>query len=179
MLYVVRHGQTDWNVAHKVQGLTDIPLNENGIKQANELKEELKGIKFAKIFTSPLQRAKETAQIISNEDNNVRIDCRLIERCMGSYEGHDPKSFDSNLIWNYAINTDIDNIEQIVKLMDRVNKFLDEYKDLYSKNDVLIVTHGGVFPAINAYFNGIPEDNNLLKRRIKNCEVIKYGFNYI
>lgn len=175
MLYVVRHGQTDWNVANRVQGLTDILLNETGIAQANELKENLKDIKFSKVFTSPLMRAKETAEIISGSENLVSIDKRLIERGMGNYEGKEPHNFDRDLIWDYSKNSGIDNI--VKTLLDRVYNFLDEYKDLYSKEDVLVVTHGGIYPAIEAYFNGIPEDNQMLKRRIKNCEVIKYASN--
>ena len=64
-VYLARHGQTDWNILGKVQGTTDIPLNENGILQARKLCEYLKekNITFEKIYTSYQVRAKQTAQI--------------------------------------------------------------------------------------------------------------------
>lgn len=56
-IYVVRHGETNWNVQGLLQGHTDIPLNEQGVKQAHELKEKLKEISFGKILSSDLSRA--------------------------------------------------------------------------------------------------------------------------
>ncbi len=60
MIYIVRHGQTDYNVKGKYAGRTDIPLNEKGIEQAHELHEILKEIKFDLVFSSPLQRTLKT-----------------------------------------------------------------------------------------------------------------------
>ena len=65
MIYIVRHGETDWNILKKLTGQTDIPLNLNGIKQAKEVREKLKNIKFDYVFSSPLKRAYETAKIIT------------------------------------------------------------------------------------------------------------------
>ncbi len=78
MIYIVRHGQTDWNVKGIYQGRIDIPLNETGREQARKTKKELEGIKFDKVFSSPLKRALETAQIICN--NEIITDKRIIER---------------------------------------------------------------------------------------------------
>ncbi len=66
-LFVVRHGETDWNVERRLQGQTDIELNENGIRQANKLKQDLndKDCNIDLIISSPLKRAKKTAEIIS------------------------------------------------------------------------------------------------------------------
>ena len=64
-IYVTRHGQTDWNVQGKTQGRADIELNEVGIKQAKQTKEELKNIDIDLIICSPLKRAKKTAEIIN------------------------------------------------------------------------------------------------------------------
>ena len=78
MIYVVRHGQTDWNLEGRFQGRIDIPLNEKGKSQAKKTKEKLEGIKFDKVFSSPLKRALETAKIITDEP--IDIDDRIIER---------------------------------------------------------------------------------------------------
>ena len=64
MLYIVRHGETEWNRLHKVQGHTDIPLNDYGKHLAEETAEGMKDISIDLGFTSPLLRAKETAQIL-------------------------------------------------------------------------------------------------------------------
>ena len=67
MIYFVRHGQTEWNKIGKMQGHKDIELNDEGREQAQVVKEKLQGIKFDKVFSSPLIRATETAKIISNQ----------------------------------------------------------------------------------------------------------------
>ena len=64
-IYVVRHGQTNWNVKGKIQGKSDIELNEKGIEQAKELKELIKNYDINLIISSPLKRAKQTAEIIN------------------------------------------------------------------------------------------------------------------
>lgn len=87
-IYVTRHGQTDWNVQGKTQERADIELNEVGIKQAKQTKEELKNIDIDLIICSPLKRAKKTAEII-NEGRNIPIifDDQIIERNFGEFEG--------------------------------------------------------------------------------------------
>ena len=70
-LYVVRHGETDWNVEPmKFQGISDTPLNDNGREQANALAEQLKDIKFDAVYCSPLVRARETCEIILNNNEH-------------------------------------------------------------------------------------------------------------
>ena len=73
MIYVVRHGQTDWNLEGRFQGRIDIPLNEKGKSQAKKTKEKLEGIKFDKVFSSPLKRALETAKIITEKKKKRNI----------------------------------------------------------------------------------------------------------
>ena len=85
MIYIVRHGQTDWNKLGKIQGHTDIELNDLGEKQALSIKEKLKDVKFDKVFSSPLKRAFKTAQIIY--DGEIVSDNRLKERYNGELEG--------------------------------------------------------------------------------------------
>ena len=88
--YYIRHGQTDWNLAEKMQGgQTEKDLNEKGVKQAIETREKLKNIEYDILICSPMNRAIQTAQII-NEGRNVPIiiDERLRERRLGEMEGN-------------------------------------------------------------------------------------------
>lgn len=85
-LYVIRHGQTDWNVAGKCQGMSDIELNETGIEQAKKVKEQIKKYNINLIISSPLKRAKKTAEIINEAINcPIEYDNRVIERGFGKH----------------------------------------------------------------------------------------------
>ena len=108
ILYIVRHGETDWNKRHKVQGRTDIPLNDYGRRLARETAEGMKNIRIDLAFTSPLLRAKETAQIIlEGRDVPLYDEERLQEISFGRYEGlycggenSDPESEAFNRFFN-------------------------------------------------------------------------------
>lgn len=87
-IYLIRHGQTDWNIAGKIQGSHDIPLNETGIRQAEQLAEAMDTRPVARIFSSTLARAKETAEKIGKRQQ-VEV-CpmeQLIEVEFGKWEG--------------------------------------------------------------------------------------------
>ncbi|MBR3004986.1 MAG: histidine phosphatase family protein, partial [Lachnospiraceae bacterium] len=88
MIYIIRHGQTEMNNVKALQGRSDHPLNETGVKQAEDTAELLadQGIKFDYVFSSPLIRAVQTAKLISPENEPV-VDERLIEMDYGKYEG--------------------------------------------------------------------------------------------
>lgn len=88
ILYIIRHGETEWNKMGKMQGRTDISLSEDGRKLAQKTADGLKNVKFDYIFSSPLERAYETACIIrGSRDTEIVKDERLIEIGFGLYEG--------------------------------------------------------------------------------------------
>ena len=174
MLYVIRHGETDWNLKNKIQGRADIPLNTFGIQEAKISKILLCQKKFYKIISSPLIRAKKTAEIISHQQIPVITDFRLIERDFGEFEGINKEEFDGSSFWNYSLNHKYMKAESVQQLLNRVYNFLDEYKEIYEKKDVLVVTHAGVIPAICCYFKGIPKNNNIFTYHFKTCEIIKF-----
>ena len=88
MLYIIRHGKTDWNAELRLQGRTDIPLNEEGRNMAKKAHDEYLNIHFDECYTSPLIRAKETAKILmEGRDVPIYEDNRLIEMGFGIYEG--------------------------------------------------------------------------------------------
>ena len=84
-VYIVRHGQTDYNLLGRIAGRIDVPLNDKGKQDAYDVKEKLKDIKFDKVYSSPLMRAYETANIITNLP--IIKDKRIIERDNGELEG--------------------------------------------------------------------------------------------
>ena len=89
-VYYVRHGQTDWNLARRMQGGgTEKDLNETGLKQAEETRKELENVNYDIVIRSPMHRAEQTAEII-NQGRNVPIivDERMRERKLGELEGH-------------------------------------------------------------------------------------------
>lgn len=183
-LYVIRHGQTDWNVAGKCQGRTDIELNKTGIEQAKKSREQIKNYNIDLIISSPLKRAKKTAEII-NEVTKCDIICNeaIIERNCGDIEGTTEEEWDAiigdnvDVINNYNLNWNKQNIEPIKDICKRVWNLLDEVQEKYKDKNVLLVTHGGTCRAINAYFNGIGEDGIIKSAKIKNCEIKEYKYN--
>jgi probable phosphoglycerate mutase len=85
-LYIIRHGNTDWAEAHRFTGRTDIPLNSRGEENARGLATRLAGLKFARVFVSPLQRARRTCELAGLGDA-AEIDPDLYEWDYGQYEG--------------------------------------------------------------------------------------------
>ena len=171
MIYITRHGETEWNVEGRCAGRTDVELNETGLKQAQEIKEKLSNIKIDRVISSPLKRAYQTAKIISDKD--IIIDDRIIERCNGELEGklrsEAPKDIDFN-----DPNVGY-GIESIIDFRNRIENFCKELEIKYKNQNVLVVTHAGVSIYIRCYFEGEPKDNNYSNYRLKNCEIIEYN----
>ena len=171
MIYIVRHGQTEYNVVGRYGGRIDVPLNENGINQAYELRDILKNIKFDFVFSSPLKRALKTAEIICN--NDIIKDDRLIERNNGDLEGKLKTEIDEFPDFNDPNETRY-NIENIIDFRNRIYDFFNEIKNQYRGKDVLVVTHAGVGIYARCFFEGEPQDNNYMNYKMANCDVLKY-----
>lgn len=176
-ILITRHGQTDWNLEHKVQGKADIDLNETGKKQAEETREKLWNEKIDLIICSPLKRAKQTAEIM-NQGRNIPIlyDDRISERNFGELEGKRQEEFDFHGFWSYERNLSYERAENIRIFFERVYAFLDEIQQTYSGKNILLVAHGGVSIPVHCYFNGIPKEDDLLKLVLKNCEYATYEY---
>ena len=86
IIYLARHGETAWSLTGQHTGLTDLPLTERGERNASRLQERLKGLTFAKVFTSPLQRARRTCEL-AGFGSVAEIDPDLLEWDYGKYEG--------------------------------------------------------------------------------------------
>lgn len=173
-IYVVRHGQTDWNVKKLCQGQVDIPLNQKGEAQAKITKRKLENTEIDLIISSPLSRARKTADII-NEGRNIPIieDVRLMERSFGEYEKAPMDSFDHQGCWDYNCNCHYEKAENIRDFCKRIELTIEDYKEKYREKNILLATHGGVSMALYVYFNGVPADD-LRKHQLDNCEVAHY-----
>lgn len=153
-IYFVRHGETDWNKEGKLQGRTDISLNEKGRKAAELTGEALKDISFDIAFTSPLVRAKETAQIIL-KNRNVPIieEERIIEVSFGAYEGWKKSTWDENMK-NFFFHSDLyvpaEGGESLERVLRREGEFLHELftNQEYQNKTILITTHGAALSGL-------------------------------
>ena len=175
-IYVIRHGQTDYNVKKLFQGQCNIPLNEVGIEQAKEIAEKFADVKIDVILVSPLDRAKQTARYLSETKGiPITIEDELIERCFGDMEGLPSREdCNINMLSDYDKNYAIYNVEPIQELFKRVYLCMDNIIERFKDKTVLIVTHACVAQAIECYFNGMPKDKNILALTLKNGEVKKY-----
>ena len=158
-LYLIRHGETNWNVVKRLQGATDIPLNENGEALARATCEGMKDIHFDMIITSPLNRAYRTAEIVRGQrEIPIIVDKRIREICFGDYEGLISKSEGYSIpdpdFKFFFTKTDKyqtpPNGEPIAELLKRTGAFLDELKmreELQDKT-ILISSHGAAVRAL-------------------------------
>ncbi len=166
LLYIIRHGETSWNVMRKIQGATDIPLNENGIRLAKITGEKLADVPFDAAISSPLQRAYKTAQLVlGHREIPIETDERIQEISFGDLEGEqllqvDPShpffSFFSDA-YHYVPAR---NGESIYDICDRTHRF---YEDLIHREDlrektVLIATHGCAVRALLQPLYGDTDD---------------------
>lgn len=173
MIYIVRHGTTDYNLEGRLQGQLDIELNEQGVKDALETANILKAVNVDEIYTSDLKRAYKTAKIISlsHDTGGVINDRRLREIYLGKWQGktydflraNDP---DYCVFYDNPINYRGNVPEPYNEVVWRLNSF---FNDVDETKDVVVVTHGFV---IYTFLKENFGEN--VGGPIKNCEIIKY-----
>lgn len=152
---LIRHGQTDWNLAGRMQGRTDVPLNETGREQARRLAEQLaREGRWDAVVTSPLQRALETAEILADLLSLAAIVCDdLVERSFGDAEGLSHS--DALEQWpsrNYP------SMEGHVEVAERGVTALDRIADRFPGGRVIAVTHGSFIRHVLADISALPSD---------------------
>ena len=178
MIYIIRHGQTELNHANVLQGRSDCPLNENGIMQAKEAGQWLmdQGIVFSHVYSSPLKRAVQTAELIAPE-KPVVIDGRLIEMDYGPYEGMDLSDPPPEIITffsDFVNNPAPEGMEPLSDVVQRTGAFLEEIKEL--PGNILISTHAIAMKGALEYLT--PDSNgSYWSKYIGNCAV--YAVNNI
>ena len=149
---LVRHGETDWNAERRLQGYTDIPLNAHGVAQAAQIAKALKKahFQFDVLYTSDLQRAKQTAQAIEDlYAVSATIHSLLRERHLGALQGLttseapllEPGLWEAHL--SRDIHQELRGGESILQFANRIKAVLQEIQEKYTGKTILIVSHGG------------------------------------
>jgi len=139
-LYIARHGETDWNLEHRLQGSTDRPLNETGRRQAVELADALKGIHLDAIYSSTLSRSRETARTVAGSTMTVKSLDGLRERNYGHYQGGSdtaPEYLRRSNDWTDRL----DDGESLNQLLARSRDGLAQIRREHPTGNVLIVAH--------------------------------------
>jgi broad specificity phosphatase PhoE len=150
-IYLIRHGETDWNRQNRLQGTEDIELNETGLRQSAECAAALLSVPTDIILTSPLKRAKVTAEIISGQlgGTPVIVEQDLTERDFGPLSGVTLK--DKQALLGYSSDPRMEPFEHLAdRLMAVLNRYIRE--ELY--NTILLVSHGGAINAILSVLSG-------------------------
>ena len=170
MIYMIRHGQTELNNRHVLQGRSNHMLNENGILQAKDAAVCLSGITFSRVYSSPLARAVQTAEIVAPEIRPF-IDERLIEMDYGPYEGMDlrnPAPEVRHFFSDFAHHPAPEGMETLESVMKRTGSFIEEIGK--SNDNILISTHAIAMKGILEYLT--PESRGgYWSKYIKNCAV--------
>ena len=171
-IYIVRHGQTALNNAHVLQGRSNHPLNETGIRQAQDAADLLrgKGVVFDHVYCSPLIRAVQTADIIAPGVPAV-IDERLIEMDYGPYEGMDLKHSAPEItvfFKDFVRYPAPDGMEPLAAVVERTGEFMESIRDI--QGNILISTHAIAMKGILEYLTPL-SDGRYWSKYIGNCAV--------
>ena len=175
-LWIVRHGQTDVNRAKRMQGRIEVPLNETGIRQAQEAAGLVRSVSFDAVYSSPLSRAVQTASIISGkEPEEIIRDDRLIETDFGKYERRSYYLMGPAMTCYWALPELFpapETVETISSMVQRSSSFL---KDLEKKpyDNVLISCHGGIIRALCGCLENRPR-GIIWRPKPHNCEFRVY-----
>ncbi len=175
-IFVVRHGQSEWNREHRICGHIDIPLSEEGRKQAEVLAAELKRNEkenaIRRIFVSPLQRARATAAPVEKALGiKAEIIEELRERHFGVFEGTDIRSSEFQRVWNEPFYR-FEHGESPTDVASRIYPFLDRLRR-EEEGNVLLVCHGALMRIIATYFLSMTIEEYRAYTP-SNCEIAEY-----
>lgn len=159
-IYLTRHGQTEWNIERRLQGRGNSPLTESGIERANELRDRIKDIDIDVIYSSPIERALDTANIIKGEKSiEVITDDGLMEMCFGDYEGRktdevmkENPEWNIDLIMHGDVNLCAPNGENLGSVRNRIKETMNRVIDENRGKSILVVAHGITLKALMYYF---------------------------
>lgn len=174
MIYIVRHGQTQLNRKSVLQGRSDHPLNDVGKEQAKSVGDAFReaGIVFDKVYSSPLGRAVETAELIAG-DAPIEVEEALIEMDYGPYEGTDLHNLPPEVeefFKDFTNHPAPDGMEQLSSVVARAGEFLERLKAEAVHRDILLSTHAIAMKGLLEYLT--PASNGAYwSTYIGNCAV--------
>ncbi|MCQ6276948.1 histidine phosphatase family protein [Bacillus sp. V3B] len=161
-LYIVRHGETEWNKEERIQGRLNSSLTTKGKEYAKLLSERLKDTEFDHILSSPSERTLETAQLIKGNRNiRIRTDERIMEMHMGPWQGM--KKTEIKALYPYEYDHFMNKpdgyrnkgAESFVDMNKRAVDFLNEIRSRKISGNLLVVTHGLFIKSLYLLFKGI------------------------
>ena len=169
-IYIIRHGQTELNIRQVLQGRSDYPLNEAGIAQAEDAARHLRGIRVDRVYTSPLRRAVQTAEIVAPGVPRI-VDWRLIEMDYGPYEGAGLRELPPEVLTffeDFVHNPAPAGMEQLSSVVARAGDFLEALRE--PEGNLLISTHAIAMKGLLEYLT--PGSNGAYwSKFIANCAV--------
>lgn len=184
-IFIVRHGQTKWNLEKRAQGSRRVPINSEGKKQAEKLAQKFKKINLTAIYSSPALRTKQTAKIIAKEHKiKVVFDVLWIECIQGNLAGltgDQMKKMIPNLEQQWA-KDGIDwrppgDGETIRELQNRTISAFNKLINKHNIDDVvLVVTHGGTIKSLVHYLHGGKPEDFFHAQAFENAEVVEIDF---
>ena len=149
IFWIIRHGQTDWNLEGRYQGIKDTPLNETGLCQAEMAADRVTGINFEAIYSSPLKRAYRTAEAVARRQGlDILVDDRLLEISQGVWEGmlfSDIEKQYPELISKRKknpLNAQAPGGETVLEVAERIKKAVEDIAGKHPQGPVLLVSHG-------------------------------------
>lgn len=150
-LFLIRHGETDWNKQGRFQGREDIPLNETGIKQALNCGQALKGGHYAAVITSPLIRAKKTAEMIAETVGieKIIVEEDFIERDFDKISGMTPQERKA-----FLASGQVDNKEPFEVICKRMLHGIMKYAGMFYNENLILISHGASIRAVLDQFTG-------------------------
>jgi len=179
-LLLVRHGQTDYNAEKRFQGRIDVPLNATGKAQASAMRMALRDQlpDIARIYSSPLCRATETARLIAPNISMIRLDCRLMEISLGDFDGCLEADIETEIgPKNYRAWRDSNFVqaapggESLEQAMQRARAFLQRLTDCAGGQRIVVVSHQGMLMALKAVISGESTPEALIRYRQKNDQI--------
>ncbi len=162
-VYFIRHGESVGNLENRFRGKHDFPLNENGLRQARALKQELKEVPFLKIYSSPLRRAFDTAQIIADGKIVVEIDEAFNNISLGEWENRSKEEIQDKYpdLWKLWNNNPeklaFPGMETLAEVQHRAYGALLRLVGQHKVGKIAIVSHRAVLKPLFAAILGIPE----------------------
>lgn len=178
-IFLIRHGQDKDNAQNILNGRRDESLTELGRSQAQKTAEKLRAYPISVIYSSPLKRAFETAQIIAKEltINDIIIDNDLIERDFGILTGRqktDIPKYAKNILAVNGIKyfLDVQGAESFPDLYKRAEFFLNEIQRKHAEQNVLIITHEDAAKMLRAVYYGWTWEEGLKRPNIDNAQVV-------